>query len=51
MTLFNEALLVLADSTPGGSNYEAAEGAATGPPAPPRDELEEIGDLTECFTF
>lgn len=38
-------------STPGGGNYEAANGAATGPPAPPRDDLESIGDLTECFTF
>ena len=38
-------------STPGGANYEAANGAAIGPPAPPRDALEEIGDLTECFTF
>jgi phospholipase C len=38
-------------STPGGSNYEAANGAPTGPPAPPRDALEEIGDLTECFAF
>jgi phospholipase C len=39
------------DSTPGGGNYEAAGGAPTGPPAPPRDEMEEIGDLLECFTF
>ena len=38
-------------STPGGGNYEASNGAATGPPAPPRDDREEIGDLTECFTF
>ena len=38
-------------STPGGGNYEASNGAATGPPAPPRDALEDIGDLTECFTF
>ena len=38
-------------STPGGGNYEAANGAATGPPAPPRDDLESIGELTECFTF
>jgi len=38
-------------STPGGSNNEAANGAATGPPAPPRDRLDSIGDLTECFTF
>jgi len=39
------------ESTPGGGNYEAANGAATGPPAPPRDASEAIGDLTECFTF
>jgi phospholipase C len=38
-------------STPGGGNYEAANGAATGPAAPPRDALDEIGDLTECFSF
>ena len=38
-------------STPGGTNNEAANGAATGPPAPPRDRLRSIGDLTECFTF
>jgi len=38
-------------STPVGGNYEAANGTATGPPAPPRDELGSIGDLTECFTF
>jgi len=39
------------ESTPGGPNYEAAEGASTGPPAPPRDGLEEIGNLMECFSF
>jgi len=38
-------------STPGGPNYEAAEGQPTSPPAPPRDGLEEIGDLMECFSF
>ncbi len=38
-------------STPGGANYEAAEGAASGPPAPPRDGLDSIGDLMECFSF
>jgi phospholipase C len=38
-------------STPGGPNYEAAEGNPTGPPAPPRDGLEQIGDLMECFSF
>jgi hypothetical protein len=38
-------------STPGGGNYEAAVGEPTGPPAPPRDGREDIGDLMECFTF
>ena len=38
-------------STPGGPNNEAAGGAATGPPAPPRDGLDSIGDLMECFDF
>jgi phospholipase C len=38
-------------STPGGPNNEAANGATTGPPAPPRDRDEAIGDLTECFSF
>ncbi|HEV8648636.1 MAG TPA: alkaline phosphatase family protein [Actinomycetes bacterium] len=38
-------------STPGGPNYEAAGGAPTGPPAPPRDGLEEVGDMLECFEF
>jgi phospholipase C len=37
--------------TPGGPNNEAAGGAATGPPAPPRDGLHSTGDLTECFDF
>jgi hypothetical protein len=36
-------------TTPGGPNNEAANGAATGPPARPRDGLHAIGDLTECF--
>jgi phospholipase C len=35
-------------STPGANN-DAAGGAPTGPPAPPRDRLTSIGDLTECF--
>jgi phospholipase C len=35
-------------STPGADNA-AAGGASTGPPAPPRDGLTTIGDLTECF--
>ena len=39
------------DSTPGGSNYEAANGQPTGPPAPPRDARSDIGDLMECFSF
>ena len=39
------------ESTPGGPNYAAAEGQPTGPPAPPRDRLQEIGDLMECFSF
>jgi phospholipase C len=37
--------------TPGGSENQAAAGAAFGPPAPPRDRLEYLGDLTECFDF
>lgn len=41
----------LDESTPGGPNNEAAEGAPTGPPAPPRDRVQWIGDLTECFRF
>lgn len=39
------------DNTPGGPNNEASAGAATGPPAPPRDRIQWIGDLTECFRF
>jgi len=39
-------------STPVGSNYQAAAtGAAAGPPAPPRDNRTDIGNLLECFTF
>jgi phospholipase C len=38
-------------STPGTPNNEAAGGKKTGPPAPPRDGMSEIGDLTECFRF
>jgi phospholipase C len=38
-------------STPGGSNYQASGGAASGPPAPPRDGRSEIGNLMECFAF
>ena len=35
-------------ATPLGKDYQAA-GQAAGPPAPPRDGLKAIGDLTECF--
>lgn len=35
--------------TPGGTDNEAAGGAAHGPPAPPRDAVPWIGDLTGCF--
>ncbi len=35
--------------TPGGSDYEASNGASSGPPAPPRDRLKAVGDLTDCF--
>ena len=38
-------------STPGGTNNEASNGQATGPPAPPRDGLAVIGNLMECFSF
>ncbi len=38
-------------STPGGPNYEASGGQATGPPAPPRDGMAAIGNLMECFSF
>jgi len=38
-------------STPAGGNYEAAGGAAAGPPAPPRDGRSDIGNLMECFAF
>jgi phospholipase C len=38
-------------STPGGPNNQAAGGNATGPPAPPRDGIPEIGNLMECFAF
>jgi phospholipase C len=38
--------------TPVGGNYEAAApGATSGPPARPRDNRSEIGDLFECFRF
>ena len=39
-------------ATPVGGDYQAAApGASAGPPAPPRDDRSEIGDLFECFTF
>jgi phospholipase C len=39
-------------ATPVGGDYQAAApGALVGPPAPPRDGREEIGDLSECFDF
>jgi phospholipase C len=38
-------------STPGSPNNEAAGGKASGPPAPPRDGLSQIGNLLECFSF
>lgn len=36
-------------STPGGPNNEAANGAALGPPAPPRDGRADVGNMMECF--
>ena len=39
-------------ATPVGRDYQAAApGALAGPPAPPRDNRSDIGDLFECFTF
>jgi len=38
-------------STPGGRNNEASGGQATGPAAPPRDGMAQIGNLMECFAF
>jgi phospholipase C len=35
--------------TPGGPDNDAAKGAAHGPPAPPRDGVPWIGDMTQCF--
>jgi len=34
-----------------GVNNDAANGQPFGPPAPPRDGLSSIGDMTECFDF
>ena len=40
------------EATPVGGNYQAAApGATAGPPAPPRDGIASLGDLSECFTF
>ncbi len=39
------------ESTPGGPNNEASYGYRVGPPAPPRDRLNQIGNLMECFDF
>ena len=39
-------------ATPVGGNYEAApSGSIAGPPAPPRDGRNDIGNMLECFTF
>ena len=39
-------------ATPVGGDYQAAApGALSGPPAPPRDNRSDIGDLFDCFTF
>ena len=37
--------------TPGGANNNAANGAAFGPAAPPRDGRADVGDLFQCFQF
>ncbi len=37
------------DQTTPGADNDAADGAPTGPPAPPRDGLAEISDLADCF--
>lgn len=37
-------------STPG-TNNAAANGSATGPAAPPRDALAQVGDFYEAFDF
>ena len=37
--------------TPGTPFNDAANGAPYGPPAPPRDNRTEIGDMTQCFEF
>jgi phospholipase C len=38
-------------STPGGRNNEATSGKKLGPPAPPRDGRNDIGNLMECFNW
>ena len=37
------------EATPGGPNNFEAHGGPSGPPAPPRDRLQTISDLWECF--
>jgi phospholipase C len=37
--------------TPGAPVNAAANGAAYGPPAPPRDSRIDIGDMTQCFRW
>jgi hypothetical protein len=39
------------DGMPVGGNYEAAGDAQVGPPAPPRDDNGDLGDLFNAFTF
>ncbi|HEX6478600.1 MAG TPA: alkaline phosphatase family protein [Ktedonobacteraceae bacterium] len=39
------------DSSTPGQNNDAANGNLTGPPAPPRDGLSQIGDFYEAFDF
>jgi len=39
------------EHTPGGVDNLAANGEPLGPPAPPRDRLLQIGDLSECFAI
>jgi phospholipase C len=43
---------VFDDGTPVGGDYQAAgSGDTVGPPAPPRDGIEETGDLMDCLSF
>jgi phospholipase C len=37
--------------TPGAPANDAANGAAAGPPAPPRDGRADVGDMMQCFDF